>query len=132
MIFKSKYHFCNCYMASLSLLHHIHTCVTRKHSNRMRTTPRADLRGARGMPPSPGGPNSFNFMQFLGNFGKIVCWRPPWGVGAPSSGKSWIRYCTRLLTVGGCHPHGMPSLWPKCSVLGGDILGLPSMGGCHP
>ena len=31
----------------------------------------------------PGGPNSFHFMQFLGNFGKIVCWRPPWGVGAP-------------------------------------------------
>ena len=25
----------------------------------------------------PGGPNSFNFMQFLGKFGKIVCWRPP-------------------------------------------------------
>ena len=25
----------------------------------------------------PGGPNSFNFMQFLGNFGEIVCWRPP-------------------------------------------------------
>ena len=23
-----------------------------------------------------GGPNSFNFMQFLGKFGKIVCWRP--------------------------------------------------------
>ena len=21
-------------------------------------------------------PNSFNFMQFLGKFGKIVCWRP--------------------------------------------------------
>ena len=36
--------------------------------------------------PPPGGPNSFNFMRFLGNFGKIVCWRPPWGVGAPSSG----------------------------------------------
>ena len=35
----------------------------------------------------PGGPNSFNFMQFLGKFGKIVCWRPP-EVGAPSSGKS--------------------------------------------
>ena len=28
-------------------------------------------------PPPPGGPNSFNFMQFLGKFGKIVCWRPP-------------------------------------------------------
>ena len=27
--------------------------------------------------PSPGGPNSFNFMQFLGKFGKIICWRPP-------------------------------------------------------
>ena len=26
---------------------------------------------------APGGPNSFNFMQFLGNFGKIVFWRPP-------------------------------------------------------
>ena len=26
-------------------------------------------------------------MQFLGNFGKIVCWRPPpWGVGAPPQG----------------------------------------------
>ena len=27
--------------------------------------------------PPPRGPNSFNFMQFLGKFGKIVCWRPP-------------------------------------------------------
>ena len=25
----------------------------------------------------PGGPNSFNFMRFLGKFGKIVCWCPP-------------------------------------------------------
>ena len=25
----------------------------------------------------PGGPNSFNFMQFLGKFGKIVCWHLP-------------------------------------------------------
>ena len=37
--------------------------------------PVADQRGARGTPP--GGPNSLNFMHFLGNFGKIVCWRPP-------------------------------------------------------
>ena len=47
----------------------------------------ADLRGgtrdAR-PPPPPGGPNFFNFMQFLGKYGKIVCWRPPLGVGAPS------------------------------------------------
>ena len=32
--------------------------------------------GARPSLP-PGGPNSFNFMQFLGKYGKIVCWRPP-------------------------------------------------------
>ena len=25
----------------------------------------------------PGGPNSFNFMQFWGKFGKIVCWPLP-------------------------------------------------------
>ena len=43
----------------------------------------------------PGGPNSFNFMQFLGKFGKIVCWHPPWRVGAPSSGKFWIRHWGR-------------------------------------
>ena len=35
----------------------------------------ADLRGT---PAPPNwGTNSFNFMQFLGKFGKIVCWRPP-------------------------------------------------------
>ena len=40
----------------------------------------ADLGRARGSPPPP--PplrhiNSFDFMQFLEKFGKIVCWRPP-------------------------------------------------------
>ena len=39
-------------------------------------TPVADLRGAQGRRTPPGGPNSFNFMQFLAKFGKIVCWRP--------------------------------------------------------
>ena len=38
------------------------------------------------VPPSPGGPNSFNFMQFLGNFGKIVCWRPPGELAPPPRG----------------------------------------------
>ena len=37
----------------------------------------ADLRG---------GPNSFNFMQFLGKFGKIVCWRPPGELAPPPRG----------------------------------------------
>ena len=45
----------------------------------------ADLGGA-----PPGCPNSFDFMHFLEKFGKIVCLRPPWGVGA-SLGKYWIR-----------------------------------------
>ena len=33
----------------------------------------------------PGSPNSFNFMQFLGKFSKIVCWRPfpPGGLAPP-------------------------------------------------
>ena len=26
--------------------------------------------------PPPRGPNSLNFMQFLGKLGKIICWRP--------------------------------------------------------
>ena len=56
--------------------------------------PVADLRGARETRPFPGGPNSFNFMQFLGKLGKILCWRPPpQRVGEPTSGKSWIRHC---------------------------------------
>ena len=38
-------------------------------------------------PPPPGGPNSFNFMQFLGNFGKIICWRPPLGSWRPLLGE---------------------------------------------
>ena len=34
------------------------------------------LRGAWGT-CAPPGPNSLNFMQFLGKYGKIVCWHPP-------------------------------------------------------
>ena len=61
----------------------------------------ADLRGAWGTPSPPGGPNSFNFMQFLGNFDKIVyCapsfigeWAPPPRKNPGSAtviGKEWI------------------------------------------
>ena len=39
----------------------------------------------------PGGPNSFNFMQFWKNLAKSYVGAPP-RVGAPSSGKSWIRH----------------------------------------
>ena len=33
--------------------------------------------GREGRTPPPLRPNSFNFMQFLGEFGKIACSRPP-------------------------------------------------------
>ena len=39
-----------------------------------------------GPPPPPGDPNSFNFMQFLGKFGKIVCWCPPGELAPPPRG----------------------------------------------
>ena len=34
----------------------------------------------------PPGPDSFNFMQFLGKFGKIVCWSPPGELMPPPRG----------------------------------------------
>ena len=44
----------------------------------------ADLRGGvRDARPPPLRPNSFNFMQFLGEFGKIACSRPPLGGFTP-------------------------------------------------
>ena len=56
----------------------------------------ADLRGARGTRAPPLAQNFFIFMQFSGKIGQIIGWRPPFGVSAPSSGKSWIRHCQRL------------------------------------
>ena len=52
-----------------------------------------DVRGREGRAPPRGGPNSFNVMTFLGIFDKIVVdTPPPWRVGAPTAGKSWIRH----------------------------------------
>ena len=54
-------------------------------------SPVADLRGVRGTRTPPWGPNSFNSMQFLDNFGKIVCWRPPRGNHGSATGHtSWM------------------------------------------
>ena len=41
--------------------------------------------GARDACPPPR-PNSFNFMQFLGRFGRIVCWPPPGELAPPPRG----------------------------------------------
>ena len=43
--------------------------------------------------------NFLNFMQFFGNFGNIVCWRPPWMVGAPSYGNPGSAPGTGVLMV---------------------------------
>ena len=53
----------------------------------------ADLRGAQGTCTPPLAQNFFIFMQFLGKIGQNIGWHPPFEVSAPSSGKSWIRYC---------------------------------------
>ena len=51
----------------------------------------ADLGGRRGCAP-PGRPNSFDFMQFSGKFGKNRMLVPPLGSWRPPPpGKSWIR-----------------------------------------
>ena len=66
-------------------------------STEMSIKPVADLRGEReGRASQPRSPNSFNFMQFLENLAKSYVGAAPWGVGAPSSGKSWIRHCKQL------------------------------------
>ena len=71
-------------------------------------------------PPPPGGPNSFNFMQFLGKFDKIVCWR------APSSGKSWIRHCEHNYMVPDAfHLVTVPVPLP-CTVMTSLLSFLPS------
>ena len=60
----------------------------------------ADLRGAQGTGAHPGDRIFFYVMQFLRNFNKIVSWSPPPPrVGAPSSGKSWIRHCLKLFLL---------------------------------
>ena len=60
------------------------------------------------VPPPPECPNSFNFMQFLGNFGKIVCWSPPPpGSWRPTWGKSWIRHCILFRAITFKEKHGL-------------------------
>ena len=52
--------------------------------------------GRKGRAPPPLDPIFFIFMQFSEKNGQIIGWRPPFGVGAPPSGKSWIRHWGRF------------------------------------
>ena len=56
------------------------------------------LRGVLKRPP-PTAHNFLNFMQFFTKFGKIICWRPPWRVGAPSYGESQIRHLNTYTSI---------------------------------
>ena len=59
------------------------------HENKLNTVISGGSKGGArdAPPPPPPGPNSFNFMQFLGKFGKFVCWRPPRGSWCPLLGE---------------------------------------------
>ena len=41
----------------------------------------------------------FIFMPCSGKFGQIIGWRPHQGLAPPSSGKSWIRQCSRFVNL---------------------------------
>ena len=74
----------------------------------------ADLRGA-----LPGGPNSFNFMQFLGKYEKIVCCRAP-GSWRPLLGEILDPPLVKKLSMANlCPPYWIPVLatFLSCCVL---------------
>ena len=83
------------------MLYSDYPCLTCNFQLKLDNSSGGSKEGRRGRTP-PGGPNSFNFMQFLGNFGKIVCWRPP-GSWRPLLGEILdpplnrvFPYCTKL------------------------------------
>ena len=58
--------------------------------------------GSRGGRPPPTAQNFLNFMQFFGNFGKIICWSPlPGGLAPPPTG----------------NPVSAPAIYLQCSLL---------------
>ena len=66
---------------------------------------------------TPGGPNSFNFVQFLGKFGKIVClcahpesWRPP-PRGNPGSATAFVVSITFPMILSGRLQKSLKNRW---------------------
>ena len=106
----------------------------------------ADLGGR----PPPTVQNFLDFMQFFGNFDKIVCWRPPRGLAPPPTGNpgsapdhvnfagvtawmAWARQCFHrrvsfLLSTGVWQTAPLPLL----SVHGGGDVADPSPGQTTP
>ena len=85
----------------------------------------ADLRGgARDARPPPLAQNFFIFMQFSGKIDQIIGWRPPSGVSAPSSGKSWIRHCKGLFygnKIVFTQENLTAALWGRCAASGLEV-----------
>ena len=80
------------YMRVWLLCGFIRTLQYMSHMRNMKTeiVPSGRSRGGAWRIRPPGGPNYFNFKQFWGNFGKIVCWCPsgqlaPHPLGNPGS-----------------------------------------------
>ena len=79
----------------------------------------ADLRGARGT-CVPRGPKFFQFHAVFGKIWQNCMLAPPPGVGAPSSGKSWIRHCLALIPFcvqGSIHPDMFELVHNKASTV---------------
>ena len=56
-------------------------------------------KGGEGRAPPPAGPNFFHFHAVFGKNWPNNRLAPPFGVSAPSSGKSWIRHCLCCATL---------------------------------
>ena len=69
-------------------------------------------------PPPPPSSNSFNFMQFGGQFGKIVYWRFPGGLAPPYQGNPGSATATHINEL----IHGAVSL--SDNKTGSDICGF--------
>ena len=81
VVFKVRIPFIEtCFLAKMQAL------TQKLNRNGLSFIPVADLHSKILDARPPGGPNSFNFMQFLGIFGKIVCWRPPGELAPPPRG----------------------------------------------
>ena len=84
-------------LASYKMLFHLYICLSVHTSSEITSFKSCAVadprRGHEGCAPHP---RESKLFQFRAVFGKIICWHPPWRVGAPTLGKSWIRHCYYL------------------------------------
>ena len=87
--------------------------------------------GCEGHVPPPWGPKFFQFHAVFGKIWQNCMLAPPWAVGTPSSGKSWIRHCciqsnvthlTHVKRVESVLCIKWPLTPPKCAVMAHNIF----------